>query len=79
MSLAAQAKAVAHEIGGEQAGLDAELDLGQGGADILGGPRAFPAHDRPDLEPTRFQHGEAEAIIRRLERERIVAARAIPR
>ena len=77
--LAAQAEVVAQLIGDECARLDAELHLGQRGTDVLGRARAFPVDHRAELQSAEIGQREAEALVRRLELERLVAARPVER
>jgi hypothetical protein len=75
--LAAQAEIVGQVERDEGPWLETELDLGQVGADVLRRARAFEVDRRSEAEPARLDDGEAEALIGRFERERLVAALAV--
>src|SRR5690606_9883480 len=68
--LSAQTEADGQIERDEGAGLEAELDLGQLGADVLRGADALEIGDRAEPERARFEKREAEAVIRAFEAER---------
>jgi hypothetical protein len=67
--LGANPEAVAHLVGGEGPRLDAELDLGQRGADVIRRAGAFPVEGRTEGEAAAVDQRDVETFVRRLEIE----------
>src|SRR5690606_14529719 len=72
--LGAEAEVLARLEANRAAELEAEADLRQIGADVLGGPRILEIGDRGEREAAAAHEIDTEAVVGRLEPERRVAA-----
>src|SRR5690606_33975484 len=70
----AEAEVLARLEANRAAELEAEADLGQVGADVLGGPRILEVGYRPECKTAAADEIEAKAVVGRLEGERRIPA-----